>query len=78
MVGTDGRLYHTWQKSPSGSNDWLISWAVIGKPDSLTANQQWPVSSIPTIAQNADWQIGCFYDGFDWKTLSYMAEITKQ
>jgi hypothetical protein len=25
MVGTDGRLYHTWQTKPSSSNEWYTS-----------------------------------------------------
>ena len=67
MVGTDGRLYHTWQTKPSSSNEWYTSWAVIGKPDSLTANQQWPISSIPTVAQNADGRLDVFMVGSDGK-----------
>jgi hypothetical protein len=60
MTGTDGRLYHTWQIKPSSSNEWFTSWALIGKPDSLTANQQWPISSIPIVAQNADGRLDVF------------------
>jgi hypothetical protein len=27
MVGSDRRLYHTWQNSPSSSNEWYHQWA---------------------------------------------------
>jgi hypothetical protein len=65
MVGSDRRLYHTWQNSPSSSNGWFTSWALIGKPGSSTANNQWPLSSIPTVAQNADGRLDVFMMGLD-------------
>jgi hypothetical protein len=61
MVGSDQRLHHRWQtsrNSTTGIWDWYRQWDPFGK-------QQWPLSSNPAVARNADGRLEVFMVGSD-------------
>ena len=55
MRGTDGSLWHKWQKRPNGTTGWS-DWA---------AERGVSVASDPTVARNADGRLEVFVRGDD-------------
>ena len=61
MVGTDRRLYHRWQtgwNNTTNRPNWYMNWVPLGK-------EQWPLSSNPAVAHNADRRLEVFMVGND-------------
>ena len=57
MVGSDGRLYSITQTSKNNSSQWSTAVPFEG--------MQWPLSSNPAVAQNADGRLEVFMVGLD-------------
>ena len=58
MVGLNGQLYRLWQTSSNDSSQWSKDWVPLGQ-------EQWPLSSNPTVARNADGRLEVFMVGSD-------------
>jgi hypothetical protein len=59
VSAVDRQLYHLWQTSPNDSRHWLpANWVTLGR-------EQWPMSSNPAVARNANGRLEVFMVGSD-------------